>query len=154
MRYNSKVYQNADISRNGGEGMSFDLTNCRRCGRLFHRVNRPICPDCEKALEEKYQEVKQYIRENEHVTIVEVSKEMDVSVEQLKKWVREERLYFQDPSASGIECLRCGKPIAKGKYCPKCADKMANQLGASIHKEKEPEPEIKKDGNKMRFLDK
>lgn len=134
--------------------MSFDLTNCRKCGRLFHRINRPICPDCEKALEEKYQEVKQYIREHEGATIVEVSKETDVSVEQLKKWVREERLYFQDPSASGIECLRCGIPIAKGKYCSKCAERLSTQFGATIHKEKEPESEVKRDGNKMHFLDK
>lgn len=135
--------------------MSFDLTNCRKCGRLFHRVNRPICPDCEKALEEKYQEVKQYIREHEQATIGEVSEEMNVSVEQIKKWVREERLYFKDPSAAGIQCLKCGIPITKGKYCPKCADRIANQLEASIHREKkEPEIEVKRDGNKMRFLDK
>lgn len=134
--------------------MSFNLTNCRKCGRVFHRVNRPICPDCEKALEDKYQEVKQYLREHDNATIVEVSEEMDVSVEQIKKWVREERLYFREASASGIECLKCGKPIIKGKYCQKCADKIANQLEASIHKEKEPEPETKRDGNKMRFLDK
>ena len=104
-------------------------------------------------MEEKYQEVKQYIREHENVTIVEVSKATDVSVEQIKKWVREERLYFQDPNASGIQCLRCGVPIAKGKYCPKCADKLSNQFEATIHKEKEPEPEVKKEGNKMRFFD-
>lgn len=135
--------------------MGMNLTNCRKCGRLFHRVDRPICPDCVKALEEKYQEVKEYIREHDDATIVQVSKEMDVSVEQIKKWVREERLYFRDAASSGIQCMMCGIPIAKGKYCPKCSQKMANQLGASIHKEPEPEPEVKKDsGNKMRFLDK
>lgn len=146
--------RSTDISGNGGEGMGFDLTNCRKCGKLFHRVNRPICPECEKALEEKYQEVKKYLREHEDATIGKVSEEMDVSVEQIKKWVREERLYFTDPSSSGIECLKCGVPIAKGKYCALCADKIANQLEASIHKAKVFDSEVKRDGSRMRFLDK
>lgn len=133
--------------------MSLGLTNCRKCGKLFHRISSPICPDCEKALEEKYQEVRQYIKEHEQTSIGEVSEEMDVSVEQIKKWVREERLYFKDPSSAGIECLKCGVPITKGKYCSQCADQMANQFEASIHK-KGSKQEIKKDGNKMRFLDK
>jgi len=144
------------LSRNGGVGMSFDVTNCRKCGRLFHRVSQPICPECMKELEDKYQEVKEYLKEHDKATVVEISQELDVSVEQIKKWVREERLYFTDPSASGIECLMCGIPITKGKYCARCAEKMANRLGKTIRKE--PAMDIRKDQrdtkDRMRFLDK
>lgn len=133
--------------------MSFDLMNCRKCGKLFQRTGIGlICQDCEKALEEKYQEVKEYLREHNAATVVEVSKEMDVSVEQIKKWVRQERLYFNDPESIGIDCLMCGRPISKGKYCSKCKEKVTNRLNSAYKKEKPAS--VQKDGDKMRFLDK
>lgn len=136
--------------------MSFGLTNCRKCGKLYHKVDRtPICPDCAKKLEDKFQKVKEYIQEHEEANVISVSREMDVSVEQIKKWVREERLFFADAASAGIECLMCGVPIAQGKYCAKCKEEMANRLDSAY--QKAPGGEQKKnhhDGSRMRFLDK
>jgi len=75
--------------------MAIDVINCKRCGKLFQRVtSKKLCPECLRELEEKFNEVKSYIREHPDTTIMEVSAENDVSVEQIKQWIREERLEF------------------------------------------------------------
>ena len=133
-----------------------EVRPCKSCKRLFNYLGgSPICPACTEKLEEKFQEVKEYIREHPHAALQEVSEANEVSVKQLKTWVREERLKFSDDSPVGIECMNCGAMIKCGKYCDACRGKMINTLGHAIHEE--PKEEVKKrgsDGNKMRFLDK
>ena len=41
-----------------------DVRNCKMCGHLFNYTNSPLCPQCNKKLEERFQDVKEYIREN------------------------------------------------------------------------------------------
>lgn len=135
--------------------MTLNIINCKKCKRIFQPVgNKKICPECERALEDKFTEVREYIRDHPDVSIMEVSREMDVSVEQLKQWVREERLLFSKAEGSGIQCVMCGVPIATGKYCPKCKTEMAHSLENAYEKPKmvlaQQAPQSSK--GKMRFL--
>lgn len=133
-----------------------DVRNCKTCGRIFNYVTgQPICPRCEALLEEKFHEVKQYIYDNPGVGMNEVSEECDVSVNQIRHWVREERLAFSSESAVGIECEKCGAMILTGRFCKVCKDKMSNSF-SSIYRENKPEqPEVKDQRSKarMRFLE-
>ena len=66
-----------------------DVKNCKGCGRLFNVINNTrLCPHCVAQLEDKFQEVKQYINDNPNAPIDIVAKDNDVSVKQLKQWVR------------------------------------------------------------------
>ena len=67
-----------------------DVRNCKKCNKLFNYIGKPICPSCEKLLEDKFQEVKQYVKEHKEAPITVVAEENDVSVNQIKRWVREE----------------------------------------------------------------
>ena len=131
-----------------------DVRNCKDCGRIFNYLSgTPLCPACMKKLDDKYSIVKEYIYDNPGASIQQVSEENSVSVGQLKKWVREERLAFSEDSLVGIECENCGTMIRTGRFCNVCKDKVLNKLG-SIYKE--PVEEVKKsfkDNPKMRFLD-
>lgn len=132
-----------------------DVRNCKECGRLFNYTSGlPICPTCAKKLEDKFTEVKQYIYDHPGVGIQEVSEENDVSVNTIKKWVREERLTFAEGSAVGIECERCGRTILSGRYCNECKKKVTNQLESVYAGPKKDDGQKKKsDGSpKMRFL--
>ena len=107
-----------------------NVSNCKSCGRLFNVIsNTRICPDCQRKLEEKFQEVKEFLAQNPTANIEVLSQECEVSVKQIKEWVREERLVFAEGSVDGIECTQCGKMIRTGKYCDK-------QSGASSSVEK------------------
>ena len=82
-----------------------------------------------------------------------VSEDNDVSVKQIKQWIREERLSLSEASLDGVTCEHCGRPIRTGRFCEKCKAAMANSFANSIEKPKPLEPQKKeRDGNKMRFL--
>lgn len=133
-----------------------DVTNCRSCGNLFNYLSGPpLCPVCRKKLEEKFQSTKNYIRENPGANINQISEECKVSIPQLKKWVREERLTFADNSPVGIECESCGKMIRTGRFCNDCKSKVINDLDNLYAKPEAPGPVKKKEKGKdrMRFLD-
>lgn len=134
-----------------------NVRNCRKCGKLFnHIAGLPICPACKDKLEEKFQEVKKYIRENRMADIKEVAEECEVEVGQIQQWIREERLEFTADSPVKIPCENCGEMIRSGKYCEKCKREMTNNLSSVMEKPKAVLVEPKKPqstGNKMRFLD-
>lgn len=131
-----------------------EVLSCKGCGRLYNYIGGPkLCPACQKKLEDKFQEVKQYLNENPNASISEVSEKLDVSVKQIKQWVREERLAFSEACADGILCEHCGVPIRTGRFCDKCKSQMANNLAATLDKPKPEEPvKRERDGNRMRFL--
>lgn len=132
-----------------------NVRNCRKCGKMFNYVSGPpICMACREELEVKFQEVKNYIRENAHVTISEVAEECDVSANQIKQWLREERLELSSDSGIALFCENCNEPIRSGRFCEKCKNSMANKLNDSI---KKPEAPVQKkpvtdQKSKMRFL--
>ena len=133
-----------------------EVTNCKACGNLFNYTSGPrLCPNCMKKLEKKFAITKDYIRENPHANINTVAKECKVSIPQIKKWIREERLSFSQESGIGHECDNCGKMIRTGRFCAECKAKMINNLDNAYEK---PKPVVQKKKEKekerMRYLDK
>lgn len=134
-----------------------DVRNCRGCGRLFNYLSGPpICQACREKLEEKFQQVKEYLRENPNSSMQAVSDDNDVSVAQIRQWVREERLTFSEDSPIGIPCESCGKTIKTGRFCDECKNKMKNDFSSMIRKPQVVETVQKNthEKDKMRFLDK
>lgn len=133
-----------------------DVRNCRKCGKIFNYIGgQPICPSCKEALEGKFNEVKEYIRDNPKAGISKICEDCEVETGQLQQWIREERLVLSDDSPAGIPCEKCGTIIHSGKYCEKCKAELANGLSASISKPDANKPEPKKDTKSnpaMRFL--
>ncbi len=133
-----------------------EVMSCKECRRLFNYMGGPVlCPACVKKLEEKFQEVKQYLNDNPGSSVSRVSEAMDISVKQIKQWIREERLTLSDATDAGVTCEQCGVPICSGRFCDKCKVQMQNTLSTVITKGREPEAKrSEKDGNRMRFLKK
>ena len=105
-------------------------------------------------MQAKYVEVKDYLWEHRVASMYEVSEACDVSIAQLKEWLREERLSLAD-GATDLECEKCHKPILSGRYCPECKKALMEDLGSITTKEikvvsmKKPA----RDKERMRFLD-
>ena len=130
-----------------------ELMNCRNCKRLFNYITgEMLCPDCKKQLEEKFEEVKIYIEDNPGKTINLVAEACEVSIHQIKKWVREERLSFTDDSLVGLECERCGRMIHSGRFCSKCAGNLVDSMNAAYKKYEEYRKKVSNVA-KMRFLE-
>lgn len=136
-----------------------DVRNCRKCGRLYNYIGgsyKHLCPQCIEGLEELFQKVKEYIEENPGASMPIVSRDCDVSPQQIETWVREERLVLSDDSPIGISCEQCGKSIHSGRYCTECKNKMSNNLGRAYGQPimaTESRPLRDKSGERMRFLD-
>ena len=132
-----------------------DVKNCKDCGRLFNYVGGvQLCPACKDKLEDKFKEVKDFIQDNGKSTLEEVSEKCEVSVKQLKQWIREERLTFSDDSPITVECESCGAPIKSGRFCKNCSDNLANGFKDAFAKPvKQEKVERRATTNKMRFLD-
>lgn len=61
-----------------------DVRSCRNCGRLFNYLQgNPICPACKNKLEDKFEQVKAYIREHGTAPMKKISDDNDVSIKQL-----------------------------------------------------------------------
>ena len=131
-----------------------NVSNCKGCGRLFNVMGREkLCPQCIQQLEDKFQEVKKYLDEHPNASIDAVAQDNEVSVKQIKQWVREERLTFAEGSGVGIDCEQCGTMILTGRFCDMCRGKIANNLMSAIDRPKAPEPKKNThERDRMRFL--
>ncbi|MBE5926134.1 MAG: flagellar protein [Lachnospiraceae bacterium] len=132
-----------------------EVKNCRECGRLFNYIGGPkLCPACRDELEKKFNQVKEYIQEHRTAQMQQISDDNEVSVQQIKQWVREERLTFTEDSMIGVECEGCGRTIKTGRFCDGCKSEMARGFN-NLYKKNEPQQRAKdpRERAKMRFLD-
>ncbi|MDR2166283.1 MAG: MerR family transcriptional regulator [Clostridiales bacterium] len=95
-----------------------EMAHCKRCKRLFARVLGPICDECNKAEEEIFHGVKEYLRDNPKSTVGEISEATGVSAKKIFGYLREGRLEVAE--GAGLHCARCGIAIASGKLCEEC----------------------------------
>ena len=94
-----------------------ETLSCKMCGKLFNYTGGiKLCPTCAKEMEDKFQDVKEYIYQHKTATIPEISKEFDVPTQQIQRWIREERLSFSDDSPISMACESCGTNIKTGRY--------------------------------------
>lgn len=132
-----------------------DVTNCRGCGRLFNVLsNERLCPQCRQKVEDVFAKVKQYLEDNPNSSVNQVAEANEVSVKQIKQWVREERLTFSADSMQGIDCENCGRMIRTGRFCDSCRQSLANTLRSAmdVPKSFELEHRNEKEKDRMRFL--
>lgn len=133
-----------------------NIRNCKLCGKIFNYVVGPIlCPMCRESMEAKFQDVKDYIRENKGVGIAEVAEACEVDTGQIRQWLREDRLELSEDSAIMLNCESCGAPIRSGRFCDKCKNDVTKGFRDVLQANKAAKPESKKtndDPAKMRFL--
>ncbi len=130
-----------------------DIKNCKMCGKLFTYVYSSFCPSCAEKLEEKFKQVKNYLRENPGAGIEEVSEKNDVSKQIIQHWIREERLGFSKDSPVSFGCEKCGTSIHTGRFCKKCKGEIKKEL-QKVYAIEPPKRKVQKDSfARMRFLD-
>ena len=77
-----------------------NVTNCRSCGRLFNVIDgERLCPECQKKIDERFKDVKEYLHDHPDASVEELSKELKISVKQIIRWIREERLVLSNPTS-------------------------------------------------------
>lgn len=129
------------------------LANCQRCGKVFMRIKNPLCPDCQRAEDELFDKVVEYLKENPGATVAEVATALDVDVSIINKFVRTGRLAPVNPTWQA-RCNRCGIPISSGELCEQCRLQLASELSKELANKKEEKKERPyRKGDKIYLID-
>ncbi|WP_440894772.1 TIGR03826 family flagellar region protein [Amphibacillus sp. Q70] len=107
-----------------------ELDNCMNCGKLYVRVTRPICQDCHKEEEKKFQIVYDFMKKrvNREATIPEIVDGTGVEEDLIIKFVKENRLRANQFPNLNYPCERCGNPITEGRLCQACSKDLTKDL--------------------------
>ncbi|HEX3027936.1 MAG TPA: MerR family transcriptional regulator [Clostridia bacterium] len=137
-----------------------DIRNCRRCGKIFNYIGgAPICPVCKDQDEEDFKRVKEFLYKYPGASMTEVSTALDISVEQITKYLKDGRLeIINDEGNLILECESCGKAIKTGRFCNECANGLANDFKSTASRIagtiKPSAPETDRKAIGMRYLNK
>ncbi|MFA9558918.1 TIGR03826 family flagellar region protein [Evansella sp. AB-rgal1] len=107
-----------------------ELANCSSCGKVFVKALRPICNDCNKEVDGKFQIVYDYLRkrENRSASLHEVHKDTEVEIDLIYKFIREGRIHLRDFPNLGYPCEKCEALIREGKLCTDCQNDIRSGL--------------------------
>lgn len=123
--------------------MSLNIGNCPRCGKVFAKGMRDVCPACVKEIDQEYQDCADFLRENRGASIHELSEETGVSIKQITKFVREGRISLTDAPNLGFPCEMCGTSIREGTICMSCRDRFSRDVDKVNELEKRKAEELK-----------
>ncbi|MBM7570249.1 TIGR03826 family flagellar region protein [Aquibacillus albus] len=107
-----------------------ELENCPKCGTLFVKANRNICPDCFKEEEAAFRTVYDFMKKrvNRQATILQIVEATGVKEELIIKFVKENRLRTSNFPNLTYACERCGNSINSGRLCGDCSDEIISDL--------------------------
>lgn len=96
------------------------LENCSRCGKLYQRIARSLCPDCVMEEEERAERVVEYLRRHSGARIHEIAKATAVDEGFVLRLLRDGRIEMANDVRPELHCRACGLAIRAGTYCSEC----------------------------------
>ena len=101
-----------------------NLDNCPRCGKLFAKNFRDVCPVCIREIDKEYELCANYLREFKNSIITEVSEATGVTIKQITKFIREGRISIVNAPNMGYPCESCGTIIRENHICDICRERL------------------------------
>jgi len=108
--------------------MGLNIANCPKCGKIFAKGLKDICPACAKEVDAEYERCVTFLRENRGTTINDLSEAVDVSVKQITKFIREGRISLYNAPNLSYPCEVCGVLIREGGMCDVCRQRLAKDM--------------------------
>ncbi|RLL46661.1 hypothetical protein D8M04_05500 [Oceanobacillus piezotolerans] len=107
-----------------------ELANCSRCGSVFLKGVRDICPDCYKEEEEAFQTVHDFLikQKNRQANMLQIVEDTGVEESFITKFIKEKRLLISQFPNLAYSCERCGNDITSGKICASCQAELTKEL--------------------------
>ncbi|TQR43745.1 TIGR03826 family flagellar region protein [Paenibacillus popilliae] len=109
-----------------------ELSNCLRCGKLFAKAFRDLCPNCLKEIEQEYERCVAYLRETRQATMQELSEATEVSVRQITRFIKEGRISTYQAPNLAYECEICSQPIREGNMCESCRSRLVKEFTQTV----------------------
>ncbi len=136
-----------------------DIRNCRSCGKIFNYIGgAPICQACREKDEEDFKRVKDYLYDNPKASVTQVSVDLDISVEKIRRYLKDGRLEIANDEGNLIlECEKCGRSIKTGRFCQDCERTLTSGLrdvASQFRSEIESQRSSRSNAFAMRYLNK
>lgn len=136
-----------------------DVRNCRKCGKVYTYLGgNPICPACKQLDEEDFKKVKDYLYRNPGAGLSQVSVDLEISVDKIKRFLKEGRLEIVSQDGNlFLECEGCGKAINSGRFCDECERELASNFRSTANQMKSELNGMSESARKtvgMRYLNK
>ena len=128
-----------------------EYKNCKICGRVFFKTRYDICPECKRIDDEKFQLVRQFLKEFPGSKINIVSEYTGVSERRILRYLREGKIQILDSDQNFLTCLKCGTPIKTGKYCSQCYRRFCDTV-KKLYANPETSNDKSETEARMRFL--
>ncbi len=101
--------------------------SCKLCGMPFTSNGiSDKCTQCTKRDEDDFKKVREYLYLHPGAKIFDVSKELDMSISKIKRYLREGRIEIVEKNNRFLKCEVCGKSLCSGLYCDVCYKAVAN----------------------------
>ena len=136
-----------------------DVRNCKKCGKIFSYMGgTPFCQACKQLDEEDFKRVKEFLYKNPGASMTQVSVDLDISVEKIKRFLKDGRLEITSEEGNMfLECETCGKAIKSGRFCDECERNLAagfKSTAVQMKTEIDHNAEATKKAIGMRYLNK
>ncbi|MFV0502555.1 MAG: hypothetical protein ACK5LT_01095 [Lachnospirales bacterium] len=113
-----------------------DITvRCRRCRKPFSPYGKvgSLCNACLASEEEDYNRVRNFIKENPGITIIEVTEILGVPRSRIIGYLKQERLEIKNSNEKVLVCKNCGVGIRTGIFCEQCKKFEAKHYQANTY---------------------
>src|SRR5690348_5830204 len=104
-----------------------NVDNCPRCGKLYAKNFRDVCPACIKEIDQEYSLCAEYLRKNKGAAMQELSDETGVAIKLITKFIREGRISLVGAPNLGYPCEVCEVPIREGHMCENCRARLIKE---------------------------
>jgi flagellar operon protein (TIGR03826 family) len=141
----------------GGGVFMPEVLNCKRCKRIFmySGTGPKICDACKKLEDEEFERVRNFVRQFPGATAQEVSRETEVPVQLIYRFLKEGRLEVSESSPIALQCENCGVRIKSGRFCINCSKKLASdmiRMGKTLSETINKSDQSNKDKAGLRYL--
>lgn len=104
------------------------VANCKRCGRIYNRLRRDICPQCVHEEEEIFLQVRTFLKNHRNANLQELAEGVGVDPDIIVGMIQDGRIILRDNPNISYPCEKCGKPTQSGRLCAVCSAEMVRDL--------------------------
>lgn len=104
--------------------LRMNVANCPKCGTVFDKNLRNLCPACSQQLDAVVKKLDDYMWKNQRATTQQLSDSTGVSMEQIIAFIKEDRLRARLYPNLTYPCEKCGAGIREARICYRCADEL------------------------------
>lgn len=130
--------------------MSMNVENCPRCGKIYVKNFRDVCPECVKDIDNQYEKCVKFLRDYRKGTISELSEATEVSIKQITKFIREGRISIVNAPNMSYPCEVCGTLIRENSICLSCRQRLAKDV-SNAREDENRAGELRKQEGQMSF---